>query len=112
MILSFNNLFKEYIMNTIQAGTCPNSTCACQPINPKTINYHVDRVNYLLQFLDPSSRAPGIIGMISWDSLKEGLLEQKSFFNDALKSSNLSLQETDIAHNMIAKIDMALERIS
>ncbi|MCH9632570.1 MAG: hypothetical protein S4CHLAM6_09080 [Chlamydiae bacterium] len=73
---------------------------------------HMDKVDYLLGFLEPSSRAPGLIGMISWASLKEGLLVEQNYFTDKVNSGALSLRETDSANDALAKISTALEKIS
>ena len=99
-------------MNSIQANLSMNSAPTSQKSITPGFEQHVDKVNYLLGFLDPSSRAPGLIGMISWESLREGLTAEQDFFNDQLNSGTLSLEETDAARDVLAKIGVAFEKIS
>ncbi len=72
----------------------------------------MNRIDYFLRFLDPSSRAPGLIGMISWASLREGLEDIQDKLILAISSGHLSQADRDKAYRGLAKIDMALERIS
>lgn len=76
------------------------------------LSKHLDNVNYLLRFLNPSSRAPGIIGMISWESLALGLKEEKSYLTQALNNTQYTQFERDSIRKALSDIDMALERIS
>lgn len=99
-------------MNSIQANLNINSAPTSQKPASTAFEQHVDKVTYLLGFLDPSSRAPGLIGMISWESLKEGLYAEQGFFNEQLNSGTLSLKETDAAHDVLAKIGVAFEKMS
>lgn len=73
---------------------------------------HVDKTNYLLTFLDPSSRKPGLLGMVSWEALQNGLNEEKVYFLSKKNDSSMTLREKDLLEKMLVYIEMALERIS
>lgn len=73
---------------------------------------HVEKTHYFLNFLNPNSKKPGLLGMISWEALREGLCEQKAYFLQKKYEGSLSLKERDQATQLLSKIEMALQRIS
>jgi len=80
------------------------------PIND--VDQHLGTTNYLLRFLDPTSRPPGQIGMISWGALREGLNTEKAFFNEKIQDESLSQYDADRINEILGKIEIALERIA
>lgn len=79
---------------------------------PSEIDSLMSRIDYFLRFLDPSSRAPGLLGMISWASLREGLEDIQDKLIQALRSGHLSQADRDKAYRGLAKIEIALDRIA
>lgn len=91
-----------------------SNTCNYSPCSPNhsEMDQLMDRLDYFLRFLDPSSRKPGIIGMISWEALREGLEEIQEKLILAIDSGKLTQNDLDKAYKGLSKIEIALERIS
>lgn len=73
---------------------------------------HIEKFHYLIGFLDPSSKKPGLMGMVSWEALREGFNEEKAYFTEKKKEDFLSLKERDLISNILVQIEMSLKRIS